>query len=94
MGKDYYAILGVDKGANDAELKKGKYCLEHLQSSTTDVDPNAFMRFFAAYRKLAIQHHPVRPVHYFAQLHSMFCAGGSSYGCSALPLSDKPYISV
>jgi hypothetical protein len=24
MGKDYYKLLGVEKGAGEAELKKGK----------------------------------------------------------------------
>lgn len=29
MGKDYYKLLGVDKGAGEAELKKGEYmCLK------------------------------------------------------------------
>lgn len=33
MGKDYYKILGVGKGANETELKKGMSCGSLIRKS-------------------------------------------------------------
>ena len=58
MGKDYYAILGVPKTADEAELKKGTarhhyVALYAARSCLTKL-------LYAAYRKLAMKWHPVR----------------------------------
>lgn len=45
MGKDYYAILGVSKTADDAELKKGTHTSAKPRPPTTcPAEPD--LRFF------------------------------------------------
>lgn len=40
MGRDYYAILGVSKGCDDAELKKGESLLGHFECQLPDYAPS------------------------------------------------------
>lgn len=74
MGKDYYSILGVGKGADDGELKKGtspgvSACSCHSTNSSLHAilmqkaagfsSNKIFVLWYAAYRKLAMKWHPV-----------------------------------
>ena len=85
MGKDYYAILGVSKDADEAELKKGQSrsfnrlctagnsrasCVYALYIKVAD----SKLRVTAAYRKLAMKWHPV----------SQLCSS-STHASPALP---------
>ena len=64
MGKDYYKILGVSKDVDESELKKGIASLLVLLKSQSSRRSQSFIDSFvdyAAYKKLALKYHPVRP---------------------------------
>lgn len=66
MGKDYYGVLGVDKGADEATLKKGNTPTCSFKFRALLLSHNSSTVFnqcvpCAAYRTKAMKWHPVRP---------------------------------